>query len=85
MPFRALAAYLAPPSDSLMEGPTTWDVSDPSEAQADHIPVKKLSIGSWNLLAKYDEHVLLSFYWAERKPRVGGAPPGGGAQNGGRL
>jgi dynein light intermediate chain len=50
-----------------MEDPTTWDVSDPSEAQADHIPVKKLSIGSWNLLAKYDEHVLLSFYWAERK------------------
>ena len=43
------------------------DISDPSEAQADHIPVKKLSIGSWNLLAKYDEHVLLSFYWAEHK------------------
>jgi len=43
------------------------DINDPSEAQADHIPVKKLSIGSWNLLAKYDEHVLLSFYWAERK------------------
>ena len=44
------------------------DISDdPSDAQADHIPVKKLSIGSWNLLAKYDEHVLLSFYWAERK------------------
>ena len=43
------------------------DIGDPSEAQADHIPVKKLSIGSWNLLAKYDEHVLLSFYWAERK------------------
>ena len=43
------------------------DISDPSEASADHIPVKKLTIGSWNLLAKYDEHVLLSFYWAERK------------------
>lgn len=43
------------------------DISDPSEAQAEHIPVKKLSIGTWNLLAKYDEHVLLSFYWAERK------------------
>ena len=43
------------------------DISDPAEAQADHIPVKKLSIGSWNLLAKYDEHVLLSFYWAEHK------------------
>jgi len=41
--------------------------ADPSQASADHIPVKKLSIGSWNLLAKYDEHVLLSFYWAERK------------------
>ena len=43
------------------------DITDPSEQQAEHIPVKKLSIGSWNLLAKYDEHVLLSFYWAERK------------------
>ena len=43
------------------------DIADPSEMQADHIPVKKLSIGSWNLLAKYDEHVLLSFYWAEHK------------------
>jgi hypothetical protein len=43
------------------------EIGDPSEAQADHIPVKKLSIGSWNLLAKYDEHVLLSFYWAEHK------------------
>ena len=43
------------------------DIGDPSEAQADHLPVKKLSIGSWNLLAKYDEHVLLSFYWAEHK------------------
>ena len=31
------------------------------------IPVKRLTIGSWHLLAKYDEHVLLSFYWAERK------------------
>ena len=40
---------------------------DPSQASADHIPVKKLTIGSWNLLAKYDEHVLLSWYWAERK------------------
>ena len=40
---------------------------DPSEMQADHIPVKKLTIGNWNLVAKYDEHVLLSFYWAERK------------------
>jgi hypothetical protein len=43
------------------------DVSDPSATSADHIAVKKLSIGSWNLLAKYDEHVLLSFYWSERK------------------
>ena len=34
---------------------------------ADHIPVKKLVIGSWNLSAKYDEHLLISFYWAERK------------------
>ena len=42
-------------------------MADPSEAQADHVPVKKLSIGTWNLLAKYDEHVLLSFYWAEHK------------------
>jgi len=41
--------------------------ADPSQASADHLPVKKLSIGSWNLLAKYDEHVLLSFYWSERK------------------
>ena len=43
------------------------ELADPSEASADHLPVKKLTIGSWNLLAKYDEHVLLSFYWAERK------------------
>ena len=42
-------------------------VGDPSEAPAEHIPVKKLSIGSWNLSARYDEHVLISFYWAERK------------------
>jgi len=40
---------------------------DPSQVSADHIPVKKLTIGTWNLLAKYDEHVLLSWYWAERK------------------
>jgi len=43
------------------------NVSDPSESPAEHIPVKKLAIGSWNLTAKYDEHVLLSFYWPERK------------------
>mmetsp|Transcript_32181 Transcript_32181/g.55008 ORF Transcript_32181/g.55008 Transcript_32181/m.55008 type:complete len:363 (+) Transcript_32181:90-1178(+) len=42
-------------------------ISDPSETSADHIPVKKLTIGSWNLAAKYDETILLSFYWAERK------------------
>ena len=40
------------------------DISDPSEGSATHVPVKKLTIGAWNLLAKYDEHVLLSFYWA---------------------
>lgn len=43
------------------------DISDPADASAAHVPVKKLTIGSWNLTAKYDEHVLLSFYWAERK------------------
>jgi len=42
-------------------------VADASDSPADHIPVKKLVIGSWNLTAKYDEHVLLSFYWPERK------------------
>jgi len=42
--------------------------SDPSaDSNATHIPVSKITIGSWNLVAKYDEHVLLSFYWAERK------------------
>ena len=59
------AAYIGDPT--YIGDASAHDVSDPSEAQADHIPVKKLSIGSWNLLAKYDEHVLLSFYWAERK------------------
>jgi len=49
-----------------MVDPSTT-VSDPSESPAEHIPVKKLVIGSWNLTAKYDEHVLLSFYWPERK------------------
>uniref|UniRef100_A0A7S4BM71 TRF2/HOY1 PH-like domain-containing protein n=1 Tax=Chrysotila carterae TaxID=13221 RepID=A0A7S4BM71_CHRCT len=34
---------------------------------AAHIPITKLVIGSWSIVAKYDEHVLLSFYWAERK------------------
>ena len=41
---------------------------DPSELpQAAHVPVSRLTIGAWNLVAKSDEHVLLSFYWAERK------------------
>lgn len=42
--------------------------SDPStEQQATHVPVSRLTIGTWNLVAKYDEHVLLSLYWVERK------------------
>jgi hypothetical protein len=42
--------------------------ADPSHpAAAEHVPVKRLTIGSWSLAAKYDEHVLLSYYWAERK------------------
>lgn len=42
--------------------------ADPSsEPHADHISVQRLTIGSWNLVAKYDEHVVLSFYWVERK------------------
>ena len=41
---------------------------DPSELpQAAHVPVSRLTIGAWNLVAKSDEHVLLSFYWSERK------------------
>jgi len=42
--------------------------ADPSaDAQATHVPCSRLTIGSWNLVAKYDEHVLLSLYWFERK------------------
>lgn len=42
--------------------------ADPSsEPHADHISVQRLVIGSWNLVAKYDEHIVLSFYWVERK------------------
>lgn len=43
------------------------NVTDAADAPAEHIPVKKLVIGSWSLASKYDEHVLLSFYWPERK------------------
>lgn len=43
------------------------DLDPSSEANATHVPVSRLTIGSWNLVAKYDEHVLLSLYWADRK------------------
>ena len=32
-----------------------------------HLAVSRLTIGSWNLVAKHDEHLLLSLYWGERK------------------
>lgn len=42
--------------------------ADPSaDSSAVHLAVSRLTIGSWNLVAKHDEHVLLSLYWAERK------------------
>lgn len=40
---------------------------DAAEAKPTHITVSRLTIGTWNLVAKHDEHILLSFYWAERK------------------
>ena len=41
---------------------------DPSaDSGAAHLAVSRLTIGSWNLVSKHDEHILLSFYWAERK------------------
>jgi dynein light intermediate chain len=40
---------------------------DAAEAKPTHIAVSRLTIGTWNLVAKHDEHILLSFYWAERK------------------
>lgn len=49
-----------------MVDPST-NVSDASESFAEHIPVKRLVIGSWSLASKFDEHVFLSFYWPERK------------------
>jgi len=38
-----------------------------ADSSAAHLAVSRLTIGSWNLVAKHDEHVLLSMYWAERK------------------
>ena len=38
-----------------------------TDAKPSHITVSRLTIGTWNLVAKHDEHILLSFYWAERK------------------
>ena len=38
-----------------------------ADSSAVHLAVSRLTIGSWNLVAKHDEHVLLSLYWAERK------------------
>ena len=41
---------------------------DPSaDSGAAHLAVSRLTIGSWNLVSKHDEHILLSFYWGERK------------------
>ena len=41
---------------------------DPSaDSGAAHLAVSRLTIGTWNLVSKHDEHILLSFYWAERK------------------
>lgn len=41
--------------------------TDPSSGAASHLAVSRLTIGSWNLVSKHDEHLLLSFYWGERK------------------
>ncbi len=59
-----MMAMMTPVDVAMTSGASGYD---PAEISADHIPVKKLTIGSWNLVAKYDEHVLISFYWAERK------------------
>jgi len=50
-------------------GAKTYDATgvDMSEAKPTHIAVSRLTIGTWNLVAKHDEHMLLSYYWAERK------------------
>lgn len=47
----------------------TFDATahDGAGSKPTHIVVSRLTIGSWNLVAKSDEQLLLSFYWAERK------------------
>jgi dynein light intermediate chain len=47
----------------------TYDAAafDAADAKPTHMAVSRLIIGTWNLVAKHDEHILLSFYWAERK------------------
>jgi len=40
---------------------------DATSSAAAHIAVSRFTIGTWNLVSKYDEHILLSFYWSEQK------------------
>ena len=52
-------------ASAAMQDPSMYTAK--GETAAAHVPVQRLTIGTWTLNAKYDEHILLSFYWAEKK------------------
>ena len=63
-----MATLALNPEGDVVRDAAAGETTDPSDtSQATHLPVSRLNIGNWTLVAKHEEHVLLSLYWAERK------------------